>query len=558
MKLKFLPVMLATVLSLVLVAAIACGDDDEEEAAAAPTAAPAAPTAAPAAPTAAPVAMTSDIQRGGTFVLGTSQQISTVDGHSVGPLNNRSAWDAFLAPLVKFKADGLVGGHLLKSWDVSADLKTYTFAIQEGVKFHNGRDLVAKDVQFSIQRAIDLESSWNSGLFGIQNMEPLGSLSLSITNDKPSSVFPDQFERSYLVAKENVSNAQGGTAGAEDDFTTPMGTGPFKFVEYIPGDKVTTEKFNDYWKMGEDGKALPYVDAVVVRTIPDNTALLAALKTGEVHAFWQLPAKLAETLKGDPDARAVPTAFSTQHFYMVLEHQRTTGDNIFADIRARRALLLALDKDELATIGFGDSGNPLWTNQMLPSNLPFGPSGFPRINRDIEESKRLFAELGITELHFVFWDSGFADAVLAAIGQQMKEVGVTAILHKERVADWSCAMGRGDCGPDWKWTNMVSTNGAANPPEPSLHIAQRWICPGVDSMGKWCNEEMDALALAATQTTDNAERARLYKEWNEIFIEQIPAISWVQVQDWHGEHKSVNNLEDLYLVLWYEAVWLSQ
>jgi peptide/nickel transport system substrate-binding protein len=563
MKVKFLPVLSAAALAFVLVAAIACGADEDDEAAAAPTAAAAAPTTVAAAPTAAaatppPAAQASDIQRGGTFTVGTTQQITTVDGHSVGPLNNRNAWDGFLAPYVKFKPDGLVGPHLLKSWETSADLTTYTFTVQEGVKFHTGRPLEAEDLRFSTQRAIDLESSWSSGLFGIQSIEVLGPLSLRITNDKASSVFPDQFERHYLVAKDNVSNAQGGTAGTEDDFSNPIGPGPFKFVEYVPGEKVTMTRFDDYWKMGEDGKALPYLDGVVVRTIPDSTALFAALKTGEVHAYWQLPAKLADTLEGDPNARSVPTAFSTQHFYMVLEHQRTTGDNVFADIRARRALLLALDKDELAAVGFGDSGTPLWTNQMIPSDLPFGPSGFPEIRQDKEESKRLFAELGITELHFVFWDSGFADAVLAVIERQMKDVGVTAILHKERVADWSCAMGRGGCGPDWKWTNMVSTNGAANPPEPSLHIAQRWLCPGVDSMGKWCNEEMDALALAATQTTDNEERARLYREWNEIFIEQIPAISWVQVQDWHGEHKSVNNLEDLYLVLWYEAVWLSQ
>ena len=67
-------------------------------------------------------------------------------------------------------------------------------------------------------------------------------------------------------------------------------------------------------------------------------------------------------------------------------------------------------------------------------------------------------------------------------------------------------------------------------------------------MGKWCNEEMDKLALAATQTTDNEERARLYREWNQMFVDEVASISFVQLQDWHGEHKSVNGLEDLYLV----------
>ena len=149
------------------------------------------------------------------------------------------------------------------------------------------------------------------------------------------------------------------------------------------------------------------------------------------------------------------------------------------------------------------------------------PAGFPEIRQDKEESKRLFEEVGLSEINFVAWDAPWTQPILASVQQQLKDVGVDAVLHMDRVADWSCALGRGDCGPDWKYNNQVSFNGAANPPEPSLHIAQRWLCPGVDSMGKWCNAEMDELALAATQTTDNDERARLYREWNQIFVDQV-------------------------------------
>jgi ABC-type transport system substrate-binding protein len=547
MKFRIVPLLTVMLLALVLAAVVACGDDDED----------AAPTSAAAAATDVPVA-TSDIQRGGKLIIGTPQQITTLDGHVVGPLNNRNAWDAILAPYVKYKPDGLVGPHMLKSWDISSDLTNYTFTVQEGVKFHTGRAMEAEDLRFSTQRAIDLESSWSQGLFGITSIEATGPLTLKMTNDKASSVFPDQFERHYLVAKDNVSDGAGGTAGAEDNFTLPIGTGPFEFVEFIPGEKVTATRFGDYWKMGEDGEALPYLDEVEIRTITDSTALIAAIKTGAVHVYWQLPAKLAPTLDGDPNARAVPTVFSTQHLYMTFEHQRTTGDNVFADIRARRALLLALDKDELAAVGFGDSGLPLWTNQATPANLPFGPSGFPEIRQDKAESKRLFEEVGVKEINFVGWDTPWMQPVLSSVQQQLSEVGVEAILHINLIPDWTCALGRGDCGPDWKFDNQVSFNGAANPPEPSLHIAQRWLCPGVDSMGKWCNPKMDELALAATQTTDNDERARLYKEWNQIFVDQVASVSWVQLQDWHGEHNSVNGLEDLYLVLWYESVWLTQ
>jgi ABC-type transport system substrate-binding protein len=105
---------------------------------------------------------------------------------------------------------------------------------------------------------------------------------------------------------------------------------------------------------------------------------------------------------------------------------------------------------------------------------------------------------------------------------------------------------------------MVSVNGAANPPEPSLHISQRWMCPGVDSHGRWCHEKLDELAIAATKTTDFNERTALYREWNQIFVDEIPAISWGQVPFYHGEHKDLHGLRDLYGVLWFEQVWLDQ
>ena len=136
------------------------------------------------------------------------------------------------------------------------------------------------------------------------------------------------------------------------------------------------ERFDQYWKMGEDGKALPYRDGIEVKTIADSTALFAALKAGEVDVYWQLPQKFAHTIKDDRNVRPIPTAFNTQHFYFVYEHQRTTGDNVFGDIRARRALLLALDKDELSKVGFAESGIPLPTNQMILSTLPFGLGRF--------------------------------------------------------------------------------------------------------------------------------------------------------------------------------------
>ena len=95
---------------------------------------------------------------------------------------------------------------------------------------------------------------------------------------------------------------------------------------------------------------------------------------------------------------------------------------------ARRALLLALDKDEIAAVGFGASVSPLWTNQSTPDNLPFGPAGFPEIRQDKEESRKLFEQVGIKEINFVGWDAPWTQPILSSVQQQLDDVGVKAIL----------------------------------------------------------------------------------------------------------------------------------
>ncbi len=534
---------------------------DEAAAAAAEAAVAAARAAIAAMPTsvaAPPPPITSDIKRGGTFILGTPQQITTLDAHSGGPANNQNYKAGLLGTHTRYTLDGVTGPHLLASWKLSPDLTVYTFTIQDGVKWHNGRDMDAEDHRFSLQRSIDTESPY-AGLYkNVTSIETVDPSTLRLTSPVPNAVLPDSFYRTYVVAKENVSNALGGIAGEEDDFSTPIGTGPFTFVEWIAGEKVVMNRFQDYWQMGEDGKALPYLDRVEVRTVPDSTALLAALKAGEVHFYWQLPPRLFGALQFDENADAVISRYSTTHFFFNFEHTRTTGDNVFGDIRARRALLLALDKQEIVDAGYGGTARPILSNQYIPSNFPLGPKGLPEIERDVEEAKRLFAEIGVTELHFSSWDAPAWTPISEVLQSQLAEAGVKLNIHISRVADWSCAMGFGDCGPDWKWPNLISVDGALSPPEPSFHISPAWICPGHATSGKFCNEEMDKLSAAAIQTTDFDERARLYEEWNRIFVEEVAAISYVQLPFYHGNHKTLKGIVNLFGMPFYEAAWLDE
>jgi peptide/nickel transport system substrate-binding protein len=533
---------------------------DEAAAAAAEAAAAAAQAALAAQPTPATAAVlyTGDIKRGGTFILGTPQQINTMDPHAAGPVNNQNAKEGLHATHIRYTLDGVVGPHLFASWDISPDLKTWDFKIQRGVKWHNGRDMDAEDNRFSIQRTIDTDSAYASLYKNLTSVEAVDPSTLRLTSPDATSVLNGAFHKTYIVAKENVSNAEGGSAGADNDFSNPVGVGPFTFVEFIPGEVVRMDRSEDYWQMGEDGESLPYLDQVVVRTIPDATSLLASLKTGEVHFYWQFPPRLFGALQFDKNANAVLSAFSVTHFYFTMEHSREAGDGVFADVRARRALLLALDKQEIVDAGYGGTARPILSNQYIPSNFPLGPKGFPEIERDVDEAKRLFAELGVTELNFVAWDAPAWTPISEVLQSQLAEAGVKLTIQINRVPDWSCALGRGDCGPDWKKNNTISANGSLSPPDPHLHISGSWMCPGTDTTGKFCNEEMDKIARAATETIDVEERKRLYREWNQMFIDVIPNISYAQLPFYHGEYKTLKGIVNLFGMPFYEAAWLDE
>ena len=225
---------------------------------------------------------------------------------------------------------------------------------------------------------LDTNSGWGGGYSGLTNIEVVDEFTLRLTNDVPSSVLPDQFQRTFIVAKENVSNGEGGTAGADNDFANPVGVGPYAFGEFLAGEKVILDRFEDYWQMGEDGMSLPYVDRAVIRTVADSTSLLAALKTGEVQLVWNLSPRFASNLLYDDNADAVISTFHVVHRYWTFEHSRTTGDNVFGDIRARRGLAACNEQTGAVRRGLGWAGVTPTLQSVHSSELPLGPEELPR------------------------------------------------------------------------------------------------------------------------------------------------------------------------------------
>jgi len=167
---------------------------------------------------------------------------------------------------------------LATSWDASEDLKTWTFHLRPGVKFHNGKPFDASDVAFTFKRIQDKDvgSVLRVNFSIVDSIEAVDSMTVRFNLSIPYADLPAA-AAAYQAAIVSES-------AIETLTTHPIGTGPFRFVEYRPGDQLVMERNPDYFLPG-----VPRLDRVIIRIIPEFTTSVAALESGAVDAVFDLP-----------------------------------------------------------------------------------------------------------------------------------------------------------------------------------------------------------------------------------------------------------------------------
>jgi peptide/nickel transport system substrate-binding protein len=488
--------------------------------------------------------MASDIQRGGTLILGTPQVVQFLDPQRGGLANNRNATHGLFNSLTFWGDDGAPTNDLATAWEVSSDGLTWNFDLERNVKFHNGRQMTAADVKFSFDRILDPEFTaarfFARSLAAVDRVSVVDESTVRFELSEPSGTLLSSMINTRIVAKENVDVID----------NSAIGTGPFKLAEYVVNDKVVLNAFPDYFLDGEDGGALPYLDGVIVRTIPDTTALFTALETGIVDVYWQLAPKFAVQLDGSTNALAVPSSFQTNYSIFLFEIDR----GVFQDRDARLALLHAIDKDAIVTVGFEGLAEPGYTNNILGPGSLFLKSDLKEYRQDPEMVRQLFQDLGITKLKFVApavnpeWKP-----ISIVLERNLNDVGVELDIELLSVEAWFASIGNlGET--DWFDTNMFSTNIRFLPPEPDIPITS-WTCGNHFASG-WCDEEMDMWTVRGRQAVDPAERREAYFKVQELWNEKVPAIPFGYRSIHHGQTNRVRDLKNLFADLYYTGTWL--
>ncbi|MBL8701474.1 MAG: ABC transporter substrate-binding protein [Alphaproteobacteria bacterium] len=409
---------------------------------------------------------------------------------------------------------------LAESWK-SIDDTTWEFKLRSGVKFHNGEAFDANAVKFTIDRIIDpaAKSPTLSYIRTVKGVDVVDATTVRVRTDGPDPLLPTRMSRypAYIVPPGYVNQV-----GRDVFATKPVGTGPYKFVEFVPDQHVILDANADYWR----GK--PAVARVSWKTIPDGTARLTALLTGEVDIVESVPVDFAPRLKSSPDADLVSVKNGGLIIYLGLVMKDAPLDNV----KVRQALNMAIDRKAIVDNILQGMGSAMGT-QVGPAD--FGYVAIPPAPFNPARAKALLAEAGFPSGFTIRMQSSrryIKDVEVAqAIAQQFGDIGVKV---EQEVLAWSVYIQQvPQKGPiymlGWGSTQTLDADAA-------IYAIMR----SGEPYSTVAIPELDRLLDESRRIVDPAARATVLERIQRLAAEQVPMLTLYQEDALYGKRKNVN------------------
>lgn len=365
-----------------------------------------------------------------TIVWARYGDIDTLDPQRATSTLSMQVWDQIYDTLLAFGPDGMPRPNVAKSWEVSSNGLEYTFHLEAGLTCHDGTPFDANDVKYTVDRAFDAKNpsvtktSWGP----VKSVSVVDPLTVKFTLSSAFAAFipflADSF--SSIICDSNAA------AGRDFGTKVAIGSGPWKLVRWVKGDVIELERNSSYKNFGKpvDNKGAPYMEKLVIRTIPEPQTRLAGLKTGEIHI-------------AEPPLDEVPVIQEDKQLNLVVADN--TGQNVFwefavsrppfNDKRARQAIAYATDPQSAIDIVYGKLSQREWcpiARGVFGNDQEFCKQhGYPY---DPEKAKKLLAELGYgankpLEVTMIGWTGGNRQKLLEVFQNQLAQVGVNASIE---------------------------------------------------------------------------------------------------------------------------------
>jgi peptide/nickel transport system substrate-binding protein len=461
------------------------------------------------------------VTRGGTLVYG-----RYADSLFLEPVLNdanvdiwilSNIYDTLLLPTDDGK--GVQPG-LATAWKVAADGKSVTLTLRDNIKFSDGSPITAQDVQWSLKRA----ATPNNGIwqFMVESIDDVviqdpATVVLKLKHTDPAILTALTVFNTSIIPEKLFEAAPGATDAdkAKAFAEHPVGSGPFILQSWQRNSEMKLVRNPYYWRQGEDGKPLPYLDGVTFEVIPDDATRLLKLKSGELDGAEFIPYSRVEELKTDPNLNMVLFP-STRVEYATLNVRPKLNDgsaNPLANEKVRQALNYAVDKDGIIQIVTHGVGTPM--TSFMSTATPYHSGTTPLFPVDIEKSKQVLKDAGFA--------SGFKTSIIVLSGnedetniattlQQMwAQIGVTLDIqqvdnatraNKYHAGDFSMRLGA--------WTDDI-----ADPNEIASYFVYSKNIEALHTT--WKNDEVDQLFEQSQQELDPKKRADQYAKIQDIY-----------------------------------------
>jgi peptide/nickel transport system substrate-binding protein len=441
--------------------------------------------------------------KGGTVVAATVDKPVNMDPAFAELYSSMQVYQNIFSTLVYVDANYNFTPGLAKTW-TQVDPQTWEFDLVDNAKFHNGEPFTSRDVAYTVERVLDPALAAPNAVFlqAIDKVETEGDYKVRFKLKTPWGAF-----LADLAAVLNVVNEK--AINAADPRLNPVGTGPFKFTEWVTDDHITLDRWENY-----NVPDRPYLDRVIFKAISDDTVRLTGLQTDELQWAMQVPLQKVEELKNDGGDIKVTVGKPYLPDFIYINCSKPP----FNDVRVRQALAWCVNREEIVKVAF--FGQADQATEAIYSGNPYYSGLNPWADGpDYDKAKALLAEAGVEGLKFDFDGQPQVPTQIKAaqvLQQQLKQAGIEMNIQNYESGEWITRLFAKDYFATisyWSatldpahfyYTNVLSTSG--------------WNSTGYGT------PEMDALLTAFVQETDVEKRKAAYKAVIEKFNQDLPAI----------------------------------
>jgi peptide/nickel transport system substrate-binding protein len=421
-------------------------------------------------------------------------------------------------------------------WVDKTHFKIY---VRKGVLFHNGREVKAEDVKYSIERILDPKTGSPSAAYlkSIESVTVNGPYTLTLNLSNPWYGIQEILQRHGAIIPREAVEEYG------DLKAHPIGSGPFVLESWEPGLQMTFKRFDGYWM-----KDKPYLDKIVLRFMPEYNTAKNALLAGEVDIITWPDSADIESLKANKDLKLWYYNVNAM-MYVGINTKNKPLDNV----KVRQAIALATNRNSYNDALYRGIGKPAWT--PIPTSQPYYRKSWEK-PLDLAKAKRLLAEAGYRD--------GFKVRILALKGSEeimgevlQNDLAAIGVQGEVTIAEIPVALDAIFNKLDFD----LCVLGDVISPDPDLFLSNYMIPEGgaAGAAGRWDNARVKQLVKLGRETYDLTSRVKIYQEAYDIILDQVPMVFLV----WPVRHPASRN----YVKGWfswgdvrydYSSVWLDK